>query len=132
MPVTAPALKARSRPWPRLFCAATAVRTLARTDTFMPMKPVAPDSTAPIRKPTAEYLPRQDGEHDEDDDAHDGDGRVLAAQIGARTFLDRLRDLLHARRAGVGGHDARGGDDAIQHGDHAAADDGPKNGRHSG
>ena len=57
MPVTAPAWKARLRPAARLFCAATAVRTLARTDTFMPMKPVAPDSTAPIRKPTAAYLP---------------------------------------------------------------------------
>ena len=59
MPVMAPDLKARSRPAPRLFCAATAVRTLARTDTFMPMKPVAPDSTAPIRKPPAANLPRR-------------------------------------------------------------------------
>ncbi len=33
--------------------AACAVRTLARTETFMPMKPQAPDSTAPIRKPSA-------------------------------------------------------------------------------
>src|SRR5438552_2885877 len=55
MPVTAPDLKARSRPCPRLFWAATAVRTLARTDTFMPMKPVAPDSTAPIRNPPAAH-----------------------------------------------------------------------------
>ena len=33
--------------------AACAVRTLARTETFMPMKPQAPDSTAPSTKPTA-------------------------------------------------------------------------------
>ncbi|MDT4835250.1 hypothetical protein FQZ97_689090 [compost metagenome] len=33
--------------------AACAVRTLARTDTFMPMKPQAPESTAPTTKPTA-------------------------------------------------------------------------------
>ena len=59
MPVTAPDLKARSSPCPRLFWAATAVRTLARTETFMPMKPVAPESTAPIRKPTAASLPRR-------------------------------------------------------------------------
>ncbi len=37
--------------------AACAVRTLARTDTSMPMKPAAPDSTAPIRKPMATSQP---------------------------------------------------------------------------
>ena len=35
------------------FSAAAAVRTLARTDTFMPMKPARPDSTAPSTKPRA-------------------------------------------------------------------------------
>ena len=39
--------------------AACAVRTLARTDTFMPMKPQAPDSTAPSTKPTAVVPPRK-------------------------------------------------------------------------
>ena len=33
--------------------AACAVRTLARTETFMPMKPQAPESTAPTTKPMA-------------------------------------------------------------------------------
>jgi hypothetical protein len=33
--------------------AACAVRTLARTDTFMPMKPVAPERIAPTAKPSA-------------------------------------------------------------------------------
>lgn len=37
--------------------AACAVRTLARTETFMPMKPQAPDSTAPIRNPSAVTQP---------------------------------------------------------------------------
>ena len=37
----------------RPFCAATAVRTLARTHTFMPMKPAAPDTSAPPRTPPA-------------------------------------------------------------------------------
>ena len=37
----------------RLLDAACAVRTLARTETFMPMKPAAPDRIAPIRKPIA-------------------------------------------------------------------------------
>ena len=36
---------------------ACAVRTLARTDTSMPMKPAAPESTAPIRKPRATSQP---------------------------------------------------------------------------
>jgi len=31
---------------------------LARTDTFMPMKPQAPDNTAPITKPTAVIVPK--------------------------------------------------------------------------
>ena len=53
MPVMAPDLKAMSRPAARLLEAACAVRTLARTETCMPMKPAAPDSTAPIRKPIA-------------------------------------------------------------------------------
>ena len=33
--------------------AASAVRTFERTDTFMPMKPAAADSSAPIRNPNA-------------------------------------------------------------------------------
>ena len=33
--------------------AAWAVRTLARTETFMPMKPAAPERTAPTTKPPA-------------------------------------------------------------------------------
>ena len=37
--------------------AACAVRTLARTETSMPMKPAAPDSTAPIRKPIGDRQP---------------------------------------------------------------------------
>ena len=59
MPVIAPALKASSSPPASESVAACAVRTLARTDTFMPMKPAAPDSTAPIRKPTATSQPRK-------------------------------------------------------------------------
>ncbi|PTM95331.1 hypothetical protein C7449_104410 [Mycoplana dimorpha] len=53
MPVIAPDLKAISRPEARLTEAAWAVRTLARTETCMPMKPAAPERTAPIRNPMA-------------------------------------------------------------------------------
>ncbi len=57
MPVTAPDLNATSRPPPSDWVAACAVRTLARTDTFMPMKPAMPDRMAPMAKPTATRIP---------------------------------------------------------------------------
>ena len=57
MPVTAPALNEIARPSASDLVAACAVRTFARTDTFMPMKPAAPESTAPIRKPIATSAP---------------------------------------------------------------------------
>ena len=38
--------------------AASAVRTFARTATFIPMKPAAAEKTAPIRKPNAVPQPR--------------------------------------------------------------------------
>ena len=53
MPVMAPALNEMSRPRASESEAPCAVRTLARTETFMPMKPAMPESTAPMRKPTA-------------------------------------------------------------------------------
>ena len=51
MPVMAPPLKATSSAGPMPFVAACAVRTLARTEMFMPMNPHAPDSSAPSTKP---------------------------------------------------------------------------------
>ena len=57
MPVMAPALKASESPPASDLVAAWAVRTFARTETFMPMKPVAPDSTAPTKKPSATSQP---------------------------------------------------------------------------
>ena len=53
MPVMAPALNEMSRPRASDSEAPCAVRTLARTETFMPMKPAAPDRIAPTRKPMA-------------------------------------------------------------------------------
>ena len=58
MPVTAPALNATDRPSARLTLAAWVVRTLARTDTSMPMKPAAPESAAPTAKPIATGIDR--------------------------------------------------------------------------
>ena len=57
MPVIAPDLNATSRPAASDCVLACAVRTLARTETFMPMKPARPESTAPIRKPIATEKP---------------------------------------------------------------------------
>ncbi len=57
----------------------------------------------------------------EDHHADDGDGHVLAAQVGGRALGDRARDLLHARRTGVGGHERLGRPDAIDHGQKPAA-----------
>ena len=47
----APARNASSSPPASEPMAACAVRTLARTDTFMPMKPAEPDRMAPTAKP---------------------------------------------------------------------------------
>jgi len=49
----APDLKAMSRPAASELAAAWAVRTLARTDTIMPMMPAIPEKTAPMAKPKA-------------------------------------------------------------------------------
>ena len=58
MPVMAPPLKLTLSAVLRLTVAACAVRTLARTETNMPMKPAAPDRMAPIAKPIAVGQPR--------------------------------------------------------------------------
>ena len=57
MPVTAPDLKASSRPPASEPIAACAVRTLACTETFMPMKPATPERIAPTANPTATSMP---------------------------------------------------------------------------
>ena len=105
MPVIAPPLKATSSAGPMPCVAACAVRTLARTETFMPMKPQAPDSTAPITKPTAVVPSRKMRDQDREHHADDGDGLVLPRQVGGGALLDRAGDLLHARdcrRPGAG------------------------------
>ena len=54
----APPRNATSSAGPIPWVAACAVRTFARTDTFMPMKPQAPDNTAPNTKPAAVFVSR--------------------------------------------------------------------------
>ncbi len=58
MPVTVPPLNAIDSAGAMPLRPASAVRTLDRTATFMPMKPVIADSTAPITKPIATLTPR--------------------------------------------------------------------------
>ena len=113
MPVMAPDLKAMSSPSASELVAACAVRTLARTETFMPMKPAAPDSTAPITKPMRDLPAQEIADDDEDDDADDPDRRVLALEIGLRALAHRRGDFLHPRAAGVRRHDRLGRPDAV-------------------
>ena len=51
--MTEPARKAILNAGPMPSRAASAVRTFERTATFMPMKPAAPEKTAPMRNPNA-------------------------------------------------------------------------------
>ena len=77
------------------------MRTLARTDTFMPMKPAAPESTAPIAKPIATSEAEEIPDDQEDHDPDDADGGVLALEIGLRALAHGGGNLLHPRVAGV-------------------------------
>ena len=83
----------------------SATRALARTDTFMPMKPAAAEKVPPIRNPIAPGCPRDPGprarrEHDREHDRDAADDRVLAAQVGRRALLHGARDALHLVVAG--------------------------------
>ena len=55
--MTAPPLKATSSALDTPLRADSATRALARTDTFMPMNPAAPEKVPPIRKPMAIRMP---------------------------------------------------------------------------
>ena len=105
--MTVPPLNAIESAGARPVLAASAVRTFERTATFMPMKPVSAESTAPIRKPIATFQPRSDvhdagdADQQEHDDGHAGDGRVLALEVGGGALLDGGGDLPHP--LGTGG-----------------------------
>ena len=58
MPVIAPPRNATASAAGMPLRAASAVRTFARTEMFMPMNPVRPDRIAPIAKPIAVDQPR--------------------------------------------------------------------------
>ena len=60
------------------------------------------------------------GQQREDHDADDGDGQVLALQVGLRAFGDRGRDFLHARIAGICLQHGSGGPDGVNDGKRSA------------
>jgi hypothetical protein len=60
----------------------------------MPMKPVRPEKSAPMAKPTAVLAPRVAKSHEHDRADHGNDG-VLALHVSSGTFLDGGGDLLH-------------------------------------
>ena len=103
MPVTVPPLKATDSAGAMPLFAASAVRTLARTATFMPMKPVMrrqhradhePDRH--LRRPGRSVQWPATAIATATTTATACDRRVLAAQVGRRALLDRRGDLAHA------------------------------------
>ena len=93
--------------------AASAVRTLARTETFMPMNPAVAGKDRADQKSDREQPGNEEAKGGEDGDADNGDRRILAFQIGLRALGDRPGDLLHARRTGIGGKQFRRCDHAV-------------------
>ena len=61
--------------------AASATRALARTDTFMPMKPAAPETMPPIAKPIAVRMSIATASTTNSTTRYRGDDRVLAPQV---------------------------------------------------
>ena len=61
----------------------------------MPMKPAAPERTAPIRKPMATGSPSSQKIRTKSTTPDDGDGDVLAPEVSLRALGDRRGDLLH-------------------------------------
>ena len=102
-----------SRPPASDLVAACAVRTLARTDTFMPMKPAAPERIAPIAKPIATVQESRSPRMMKTTTPTPAMVVYCRLQIGLRAFADRARDLLHALGAGVRRHDAPDRVDAV-------------------
>src|SRR4029078_12758698 len=124
----APDLKASSSPPASDLVAACATRTLARTETFIPMNPVAPDRIAPTANPAATSRAREtranakpgctepaERETDDREDHHadDADGGVLPLEIGLRALAHGLGNLLHPLAAGVGAQHRLGRPDAV-------------------
>ena len=119
----APERKAIERPAPSDCEAACAVRTLARTETSMPMKPAVPESIAPMAKPIAAVT----------ESSHQARTKTTTPtmamvvywrrQIGGGAFADGAGNLLHAGVAGIGGEHGLDRPHRVDDAEHAARDD---------
>ena len=87
----------------------------------MPMKPQAPDSTAPSTKPIAVVRVEEERNRDREHDADDGNRLVLPRQVGRGALLHRAGDLLHARIARVLLQDPTALEESVQHGGYTAS-----------
>ncbi len=102
MPVTAPELKASSRPaGQRLGRGLRGAHIGAHRDVHADEAGGARQHRAD-QEADGDQPAEREAEDDEDHDADDGDGGVLAVEIGLRAFVDGGGDFLHARVAGVG------------------------------
>ena len=77
---------------------------------------------APMAKPPAVYQSSAKPMTDEQHDADDGDGGVLAVEIRLGAGLDGRRDFLHARVARGQLENRHHREHAVQNGDYAGAD----------
>ncbi len=91
----APPLNATSSADPTPPRAASATRALARTDTFIPMKPAAPEKAPPMAKPIAVSMLSAIASRTTSTTATIADDLVLAGQVGLRALLHRSGDVLH-------------------------------------
>ena len=80
----------------------------------------------PDQEPDRHQPGQEQAEPHEDHDADDGDGQVLAAEIGLRALGDRARDLLHPQAADVGGQHLPDRHHAVGHGEQPGQNDKPK------
>ena len=79
-----------------------------------------------MAKPPAVYPVEREPHDHEQHDADDGDGGVLAIEVGLGAGLDGRRDLLHARIARRQLEDGHHREHAVQNGDYAGANRQPQ------
>ena len=79
-----------------------------------------------MAKPPAVYPVERETDGDEQHHADDGDGGVLAVEVGLGAGLDGRGDLLHARIAGGQLENGHHREHAVQNGDYAGANRQPE------
>ena len=82
----------------------------------------SPREDGPHDKANGCLRAKENADQDRQDDAHDGDGAVLARQVGRRTLLDGRRNFLHAGIASVHGKNGRSSPEAVKHGHHPTSE----------